>query len=70
MNLAIYLLLLGLTALAFPADGRLLLVMSLAVAKFLIVGFGFMDLRHAHPAWKVGFTTFALLFLAASVLAS
>lgn len=51
------------TAAAVPASRQLPVLMSLAAAKFLIVGMGFMDLRRAHWAWKAGFSAFAVLFL-------
>lgn len=63
MNLLIYLLLLGFTAVALPASQHLPVVMSLAAVKFLIVGMGFMGLRRAHWLWRAGFTAFAVLFL-------
>ena len=69
-NLASYLVLLALTTLAcelpsiFPASTRLpMLIMFLAAAKFLIVGFRFMDLRRAHRAWQAAYLGFTALFL-------
>lgn len=69
-NLPTYLVLLALTALAWglpsvlPERGSLpRLIMLLAAAKFLIVGFLFMDLRRAHRAWQTAYLGFTALFL-------
>ena len=63
MNRFIYLALLLLTAVAFTAVSHSAVVMGLAGIKFLLVGLFFMDLRHAHIAWRFGFAGFVILFL-------
>lgn len=63
MNLAIYLVLVALTAIAFPAARHPAFLMTLAGLKCLLVGFVFMDLRRAHPVWRLAFAGFVALFL-------
>lgn len=38
------------------------ILLGLAVIKFIGVSFFFMDLRKAHPFWKVGILLFLLIF--------
>lgn len=63
MNLVTYLALIALTAITFPAARHPSFLMALAGIKCLLVGFAFMDLRHAHPVWRLGFAGFVAFFL-------
>ncbi len=36
-------------------------IMLFSVLKFLLVGWFFVELRHAHPFWRVVFSLFILL---------
>ncbi len=38
-------------------------LLGIALAKTLLVGGWYMDLRRAHAAWRIGFGAVALLFL-------
>ncbi|MBL9128109.1 MAG: cytochrome C oxidase subunit IV family protein [Verrucomicrobiales bacterium] len=39
------------------SGGRVVGILLLAVTKAVLVGFGFMELHSAHPAWKWAFVT-------------
>mgnify|MGYP001942643827 CR=1 FL=1 len=38
-----------------------LVVLGLAMLKVMLVLFQFMEIRHAHPAWKAGLAGFTIL---------
>lgn len=59
MRAAILLLLLGL-ALLSAITGNLAVALALAVAKSLLVGVEYMELRHAHRAHLAGFVLFVV----------
>lgn len=40
-----------------------LLVSAITAIKFMAVGFQFMDVKHAHLLWKIGFAFLLLLYL-------
>lgn len=63
MNLGIYLALIALTAISFPAARNPSFLMTLAAIKCLLVGHVFMNLRRAHPLWQLGLAGFVGLFL-------
>lgn len=76
-HLATYLALLVLTTASillaerFPQlDTLTLAVMGLAIAKFLLVAFRFMEMRRGHLVWKVGLIGFGTLFLAFILVAA
>lgn len=63
MNHLTYLALIALSAITFPAAGHSGLLMALAGFKCLLVGLIFMNLRHAHMVWKLGYSIFIGFFL-------
>lgn len=45
----------------FSTDWAILIVLVMAVTKFLIVAFRFMEMKEAHSLWKFGYTFYALV---------
>jgi len=44
------------------------IILVLSCAKFLLVAFNFMELKRAHPFWKIGLTAYLVLFIATILL--
>ena len=68
-NIITWILLIALTVAAYMfSEGNLsgntlvLFIMAITIIKFTSIGFQFVELKHAHMAWKVLFIGFILLF--------
>jgi hypothetical protein len=68
-NLVLWFLLVLLTLITYYSSenyftGKILVavLMGIVIIKFLGIGFQFIELKDAHPVWKVLFTGFILLF--------
>ncbi|MFW2390158.1 MAG: cytochrome C oxidase subunit IV family protein [Polyangiales bacterium] len=66
----IWLALVGLTVFGFYNSGTngpgvAYLVLTIGLVKFFLIFFDFMEMRHAHPLWKLGMTVFMLLLVTA-----
>jgi hypothetical protein len=63
---AVWLALVVLTVFGFynsGAPGRYVayLVLAIGLAKFFLIFFDFMEMKHAHPVWKAAMTLFMVL---------
>jgi hypothetical protein len=63
---AVWLALVVLTLFGFynsGAPGRYVayLVLAIGLAKFFLIFFDFMEMKHAHPVWKAAMTLFMVL---------
>jgi len=72
-DLLTWIALVGLTltgfALSDKASGHaaMVAISTVAILKAMCVGFQFMRLRDAHPAWRVAFSGMLLAFLAVTI---
>ena len=46
----------------FSGKTLVVVLMGIVIVKFLGIGFQYIELKDAHPVWKVLFTGFILLF--------
>ena len=68
-NLLTWILLVALTISAyFFSEGQLsghwlvLTIMGISIIKFNLIGWQFVEIKHAHPFWKIIFTGFIFAF--------
>jgi len=68
-NLIVWIALIALTLVTFyssesyfSGNTLVFVIMAIVIVKFLGIGFQYIELKDAHPVWKVLFTGFILLF--------